>query len=80
MKKIFMVGVSSIALVSMFPQQTDAYNIIETENACIMYADEQIASRADVIETKIRSYYGIVQYRRWNKTRGYWMDDDWINL
>ena len=80
MKTKFVIVVFSIILVSMFPLQTEANIIYETENVYIKCVDEQIVSRADVIETIVRSYYGILQYRRWNKTRGYWMDDDWIDL
>lgn len=36
--------------------------------------------RADVIETKYRVHNGVLQYRRWNKTHGYWVDDAWIDL
>lgn len=39
-----------------------------------------IQPRADVIEIKYRSYHGVLQYRRWNATYGYWVDPDWINL
>ena len=34
----------------------------------------------DEIVTKFRAYNGKVQYRRWNQTRGYWVDKHWINL
>ncbi len=37
-------------------------------------------ARIDVIVTKYRLYYGVVQYRRWNETWGYWVDPDWIDL
>lgn len=37
-------------------------------------------TRADVIVTKFRVLNGKVQYRRWNETRGYWVDPDWIDL
>lgn len=37
--------------------------------------------QADVIETKYRyTSSGLVQYRRWNATHGYWVDPDWITL
>lgn len=35
--------------------------------------------RTDVIVTKFRLYNGLVQYRRWNETKGCWVDPDWIN-
>ncbi len=43
-------------------------------------AQGDIATYADVIETKYRLYKNKAQYRRWNATRGYWVDKDWIDL
>lgn len=43
-------------------------------------SDSDITPYADVIVTKYRMYYGVPQYRRWNETRGYWVDPDWINM
>lgn len=37
------------------------------------------STRADVIVRKYRNYHGVLQYRRWNETRGVWVDPDWIN-
>lgn len=37
-------------------------------------------ARIDVIVTKYRLYHGILQYRRWNETRDYWVDPDWIDF
>lgn len=36
--------------------------------------------RADVIVKKYRVFNGVLQYRRWNETRGYWVDKKWITL
>ncbi len=35
---------------------------------------------ADVIVVKTRIYQGKYQIRRWNETRGYWVDPYWIDL
>ena len=35
---------------------------------------------ADVIVYKFRIYNGKQQYRRWNETRGYWVDPYWIDV
>ena len=40
--------------------------------------DEEIVPYADIIETKFRVVGGVTQYRRWNKTKGYWVDSEWI--
>lgn len=34
----------------------------------------------DKIVTKYRTHNGTRQYRRWNETRGYWVDSDWVNV
>lgn len=36
--------------------------------------------RADVIVKKYRVFNGVLQYRRWNETRGYWVDKKWITM
>ena len=42
---------------------------------------QDVESRAsDTIETKYRYHNGHLQYRRWNATKGYWVDSDWTNL
>ncbi|RKJ78978.1 hypothetical protein D7X33_09075 [Butyricicoccus sp. 1XD8-22] len=43
-------------------------------------SDNTISPHADEIITKFRRYNGVIQYRRWNATKGYWVDPDWIDL
>ena len=43
-------------------------------------ADIPQAPCADVIVYKFRLYNGKQQYRRWNETRGYWVDPYWIDM
>lgn len=43
-------------------------------------AEENIEPRADVIVIKYRVVNGAYQYRRWNETRGYWVDPYWIDV
>lgn len=45
-----------------------------------MAEEENEITRADVIVTMYRVNNHKVQYRRWNETRGYWVDPDWIDL
>lgn len=43
--------------------------------------DIGVAPCADEIVTKFRLIDGKkLQYRRWNQTRGYWVDKKWIDL
>lgn len=39
----------------------------------------RVDSRADIIEYKYRLAHRRLQYRRWNRTRAYWVDPYWIN-
>lgn len=34
----------------------------------------------DEIEYIYREYNGVLQYRRWNATKGIWVDPYWINV
>lgn len=43
-------------------------------------ANEMITPRADVIKRVYRICDDVLQYRRWNETRGYWVDPDWIDI
>lgn len=42
--------------------------------------ETSIIPYADVIVYKFRVYNGKRQYRRWNQTRGYWVDSHWIDI
>ena len=41
---------------------------------------EEAAPYADVVYYVYRTYKGWIQKRRWNETRGYWVDQYWINV
>ena len=49
-------------------------------NASAPKATSTIEPRADKIVTKYRYYNGVYQYRRWNETKGCWVDPAWINM
>ena len=41
----------------------------------------EITPRADVIYWRYRTLSdGTIQKRRWNETKGYWVDPHWINV
>lgn len=65
---------SSSSFVMAAPVETTAPSDITTESTI------EIVPFADVIVTKYRDNNGVPQYRRWNETRGYWVDPVWINL
>ena len=42
---------------------------------------EEVETRADVVYWIYRQLAdGTIQRRRWNETRGYWVDDHWITV
>lgn len=43
-------------------------------------ANTGVVIYADSIVKKYRVHNGQLQYRRWNETRGYWVDSEWINV
>lgn len=80
-KKILILG---IAIMLSLPMTVGVTGMQKTEAAEIerIYeaseSDEGIVPYADVIVTKFRVINGVTQYRRWNETKGYWVDSDWI--
>lgn len=62
--------------------QTPAYAVAETNVVDEIYfsSEDDITPYADVIILKTRIHNGVAQYRHWNETRGYWVEDDWIDL
>ena len=49
-------------------------------DSIIIECDNQEELRADVITTYYKAINNRMYYRRWNETRGYWVDPDWIPL
>lgn len=79
MKKLTMYIISAIILCSSFSMQVSAKEILLTEKVEVKQ-EVLVLVRAEIIETKYRLHEGLIQYRRWNSTYGYWVDDDWITL
>lgn len=46
----------------------------------IQSAEDEIHPCADVIKIKYRNYNNRLQYRRWNETKGVWVDKNWIDV
>lgn len=57
-----------------------AYEEVSAKPEITTSSDDSITPYADVIETKYRYHDGKLQYRRWNATRGYWVDANWIDV
>ena len=80
-KKLLIVAAVCASLFVVMP--TASVNAAEVEGEVqeqSVQNDIGVASCADVIVTKFRLNKDKLQYRRWNQTRGYWVDKHWINL
>lgn len=70
-----------LLLTAMLQPMAGASNVdIPAENTQNETSEVQIVPFADVIVRKYRLYNGKRQYRRWNDTRGYWVDKYWIDI
>lgn len=79
-KKLLCAISAAVLLASAAPAACAADVPAQTPSAEITASATEISPRADIIETKTRIYQGRQQYRRWNRTRGYWVDPEWIDL
>ena len=81
-KKLLIVATVCASLFVVAPAVSVSAAEVESESQVqtIQNDDIGIAPCADEIVTKFRAYNGKVQYRRWNQTRGYWVDKDWIDM
>lgn len=67
MKKLFALLALTLSLSSVFPVYGASEPGIETQST-------------DEIEYVYRFYNGVLQFRRWNATKGYWIDATWLNV
>lgn len=81
-KKLLIVAAICASLFVVAPAVSVSAAEVESE---VQVQSEQsdigIAPCADELVTKFRLIDGKkLQYRRWNQTRGYWVDKKWIDL
>lgn len=79
-RKLLCTISAAVLLASSAPAACAVDVIAQTPVAQTTASVTEITPRADVIIYKTRIYQGREQYRRWNETRGYWVDPDWIDL
>lgn len=77
MKKAIII-IAFLFAITISPMQTVQASEYDVEvEICLNKGGMQ---RADIIVKKYRLHNGVMQYRRWNETRGCWVDSDWINV
>lgn len=82
MKKKFLIAVAICASLFVVAS-TVSVSAAEVEPEVQVQSEKSnigVAPCADEIVTKFRMLNGHLQYRRWNQTRGYWVDKKWIDL
>lgn len=72
-KKVLIAIAAGVVMLNTF----NAASAIAS--AAAYNTDDGIMPYADEIETKWRYNRGVLQYRHWNATRGYWVEPEWIN-
>lgn len=73
-------GLVLAGVIFFTPITTQAGELVKTNVNLGTSSEITVAPRADVIVRKYRKYNDVLQYRRWNETRGYWVDPEWINM
>lgn len=76
LKKFFFAAFMLTALTPAF--SSNASDVAVSTNRYVTV--ETIQPRSSVIVYKFRNNNGVRQYRRWNETKGCWVDPVWINL
>lgn len=80
MRRLKIITLSIAVLSCTF--STDVINAAALYNndSPIIFEQEKCVYATDRIEYVYRMIDGIPHYRRWNATRNYWVDDEWIPL
>lgn len=80
MYKKFLFALCVVTTIACFSSTAYAIDLSSVQMPISCSSEGEITPYADVIVYKYRIYNGVHQYRRWNETRGYWVDPYWINL
>ncbi|MGF7010775.1 hypothetical protein M2146_001308 [Lachnospiraceae bacterium PF1-22] len=82
MKKITILLLCVTVLSSIPANHSYAKQNIRTETftQTTFYESDVSLRVSDIIIYRYRTKNGVTQYRRWNKTQGYWVDSSWINM
>lgn len=70
----------AITITTSFAVTAQAAELSEQPVNASRAVESEIVPYADHIVIKTRTRNGVWQYRRWNATRAYWVDPDWIDM
>jgi len=86
LQKMFYSLASAMLLLSITVLPIEAKSSIGNTAIVFEKDNDTIIINADVIIEVFRVLWsptypnGVLQVRRWNETRGYWVDPDWTNI
>lgn len=70
----------ALVLTGGFTTQVKAAVPVEQSAVTLSSGESEAVPYADHIVIYTRTRNGVRQYRRWNATRAYWVDPDWIDM
>ena len=77
LKRFFVTGTLFATIFSFNPLNFFSITSPAVTQAAVIPGDE---IQADEISWVFRSHNGWLQKRRWNYTKGYWVDPNWITV
>lgn len=77
MKKRILCTLGAALIMATSIPNAFAANLPPVPTSC---GESEIVPYADVIIYRYRIANGRKQYRRWNETRGYWVDPYWLDV
>ncbi len=78
--KLFVLLMMALVLTGGLTTPAKAHVSVEQPTIAVSTGISEIVPHADQIVIYTRTHNGKRQYRRWNETRGYWVDPDWIDM
>ncbi len=78
--KMFSVLMMALILAGGFASPAKAAEEQNQPAVILSAGNSEAVPYADQIVIYTRTHNGVWQYRRWNETRGYWVDPDWIDM
>lgn len=79
MGKKILCSLCAAMLMTILIPSSYAIELFSVSTLTASVDESTIIPYADVIVYKYRIYNGKYQYRRWNETRGYWVDPYWMD-
>ncbi|MEZ3444091.1 MAG: hypothetical protein K1W30_02935 [Lachnospiraceae bacterium] len=77
-RELVLLGVMSILFTPVFAETLEMNNMASFQIQSNSLLNEGITPYADSIVTKYKLINSKLYYRRWNESKGYWVDSDWI--